>query len=245
MARIIGSQTTRTAHGAVRVLAAPWTYATTEDGEKLLLHEPFAAPGTVVSEQERIDGLTDAQLRMLAAAHEGGHALTFTRIGIPVLEVSLYTEREHSPAPGFQTGHGHVRVGGERRAPVADLVIAHLAGQAASEVWLERTGLLTPLRRLRAQIASHHDHAAILEMATDVPVAYLYGEAEPPAGWQGDLVRIDDLLERARAQVTEHWTALDAFASHLDSYGHADATATRAAFAPAAPTPGRSSIPGT
>ena len=60
-------------------------------------------------------------------------------------------------------------------------MIGALAGQVASEMRLESPGLLTPGLRMLTQRVCGHDHEVILAIRANVPVAYLYGQAERPS----------------------------------------------------------------
>jgi hypothetical protein len=224
--------TTNTSHGAVRVLGLPWRIGTTDDGLAVPMYKPFVGEGTV-SEETFIDGLNDAQIRTVLAAHEAGHAVYFFQLGMPISEVSVYPENPHSPSSGVASGMGHTRFSEPKPSlPVPEIVAASLAGQLASEMWLEKAGLLTPARRFLTQRVCAGDHDEILAIRTQVPVAYLYGEVNPPAGWDGAVVQVDPLIESTRFRLEASWASVKVLTEHLDRHGNAHADTLRALIDP-------------
>ena len=217
--------TTTAENGAIRVVGAPWRTGTDDNsGRTVLFHRPHVPKGTVAGEQQFRDGLTPEQVWELAAVHEAGHAVLYALAGVPVDEVRVYA---HDPRPvreGEPAAAGHTLLADPVPAlPVPKFVIGLLAGQVADELWLERRSLLTPWRRLMTHVRAAGDHESILATPTAIPVAYLYGDVEPPVGWSDDIARIDPLIDEARWRLETAWHLVEAVTRHLIQNAVADA----------------------
>lgn len=210
-------------NGAIRVVGAPWRTGTDEHGRTALFHRPHVPKGTVANERRFRDGLTPEQVYELAAVHEAGHAVLYSLAGVPVEEVRVYADDPRPLYEGEPNAAGHTQLADPVPAlPVPEFVIGLLAGQVADELWLEHRGLVTPWRRLMPQLRAVADHESILATPTLIPVAYLYGDVEPPATWSGDIARIDLLIEQARRRLQAAWPVVEALTRHLVRYAVAD-----------------------
>jgi hypothetical protein len=219
------------ATGSVRVLGEGWVEANLDDGRRFPVYRPPTAEG-MVTEADLHDGMSAAQLRMLAAYHEAGHAFVMHVLKVPVAEIRLYLDGDGFKAREVagRRGAGHTRIAGPEgyTAEIGTLAMVLLAGQVASALWLERCGELTEMRRLFTQKLAAGDHESLLAIDADVAVAYLYGRADAPADWQGTTIRIDNTEITVRGMLTAGWNLVEALAAIVAREGGADAeTITR------------------
>jgi hypothetical protein len=219
------------ATGSVRVLGQGWVEANLDDGTRFPVYRPPVADGTV-TEAELHDGMSAAQLRLLAAYHEAGHAFAMHTLKVPVGEIQLYLDgdglgtREMNGRPGA----GHTLIAGPQTytAELGTLAMVLVAGQVASALWLERCGELTEMRRVFTQKLAAGDHERLLAIDAEVAVAYLYGRDDAPADWQGTTIRVDHAEISVRGMLTAGWQLVERLAEIVAREGKADAeTITR------------------
>lgn len=228
----------QTATGSVRVLGEGWVEANLDDGTRFPLYRPPVVEGTV-TEAELHDGMSTAQMRLMAAYHEAGHAFAMHILKVPVAEIRLYLDgdglgsREMNGRPGA----GHTLIGGPESytAEIGTLAMVLVAGQVASALWLERCGELTEMRRVFTQKLAAGDHVQLLAIDAEVAVAYLYGRDDAPVGWQGTTIRVDHVEIAVRGMLTAGWQLVARLAEIVAREGGADAeTITRVFSGPSA-----------
>lgn len=201
-----------------RILSPPWTLQEVDDGTDFPAITPLDTWGTLDIAR---CGLTAPQGRRLGAIHEAGHVVLFQAAGYPIVEAAIYPDSPRAPDGWQRPGEGHTRVGEPSRFCTPGSVIqAILAGQIATEMWLERQRLLNERSRLLTYSLAGPDHERLL-MAEGA--LFLYGDAEAPAGWESLVFRVDRLTEQARCTLEERWALVTAIAEFLDEYGTADA----------------------
>lgn len=196
--------------GGVRAVAWPYGLGRDQHGRARVQHLEHADGIGELDGPTMTAGLTDTQLQRLgalraAARAVAGHALRVRPGGAagPLDPDPMVWSA--AAAPRIRRGP---RLG--RRATVL------LAGQAAGQMWLEESGLLTAHRHLLTWVLADTAHDAILALPTRAPTAFLYGpHAMLPAGFTGRRLPVDTLIPHARALLADRWHQVLAISDRL------------------------------
>lgn len=211
--------------GNARVLGAPWWKA--QHGPDSFALYCALPPSTVVRLHEEGSDLHAQAERVLYALHEAGHATIVNGLGLWVGDLRINPDQPQtfSDRPALAR-YASVDIEYPTSGPAVAAVA--LAGWLAAEAWLtvcnggarpsvDSTSLAF------AYFSAADDHDFIVGRKTDEPTAYLYGRALPPAGWDGQVVVIEEIARTVGRLLTEDSQRFERMA-HLAQ--HAVATGT-------------------
>ncbi|MEV6696209.1 hypothetical protein AB0M68_03475 [Streptomyces sp. NPDC051453] len=131
-------------------------------------------------------GLSEADSRAIAAAHELGHAVVWMAGGFHVVTLGV----------GDAFG-GHAEVASAGRKATTTLFTGLAAGERAVDRWLRETGLWTPSLAAMAELTAAHDRAAVFEMEPHPRPSF--GDGPVDYSVLHDIA--DEALDRVWAQV--------------------------------------------
>ena len=213
--------------GNRRILGAPWELwrSTADDDRDGLirgLHQDVVSRWLSTR-----SNLTDDEEQMHLAVHEVGHAFAMHATGMAYGNIVI----PHPSEPRDGQTRFYQRAFAERRElprTAREAAMLTLGGWVAATVWMRSTTtadgrLLSddPLNICDAQMMALDDHYQLMCFVTDPLTVYLYGDVQPPKGWEHDVITVDTIAQELDGMLTSRWARVMDLTQSVQRDGHA------------------------
>ena len=211
--------------GNARVIGPPRWWRAMHGPDSFALY--FALPLTTVQRlHQEGSGLDPQAERFVLALHEAGHATIANALGLECRGLHVNPD-EAEALEGRPALARYARFDLEMPTTGPTVAAVSLAGWLAAEAWLTMmNGGTRPPGDATAlawvQLGAADDHDFILGRLTKQPTAYLYGDALPPAGWDGQVVVIEEIARKVGELLTndaQRWQRMQLIAERAVQAG--------------------------
>lgn len=200
--------------GNARVLDLPRWWRAKHGPDSFALYCALSLTAVQRLDQEG-SGLDPQAERFVLALHEAGHATIANALGLECGDLHVNPD-EAEALEGRPALARYARFDLELPTTGPTVAAVSLAGWLAAEAWLTvMNGGKRPPGDAAAlawvQLGAADDHDFILARLTKRPTAYLYGNTLPPAGWDGQVVVIEEIARKVGGLLTsdaQRWQRL-------------------------------------